>query len=515
MKIEVFLITLFYVIISVENARILGIFHMPSYSHNIIGKTIFKALAKRGHQVTMISTYPLKPPMENYEDIYVDDLVKFKEEGIIKLLTDVENGTVFEKIAIVNQILTKISEICLSHNSVQNLLSSNTSFDLVMLDWALTDCLLGIAHHYKAPVIAVSAVGSSIIANKITSNPSPYSYVPNLIVTGSDEMDFIERVISTLSTIFLELQEKFYHEPRQDVLLHKFFPNAPPITDLIKNVSLVFLNSHWSYESPRPYVPNMIQIGGVHMEEPKALDEDLQKFMDDASEGVLYFSLGNNAKSEDLPKEKIESIVKTFARLPLKILWKVELPSGFKTPSNVKTGKWFSQADVLGHTNVKVFVTHGGLLSIIEALHRGVPMVGIPCFAEQRLNLKNCVKHGYAIMISLDELTEYSLYDAIMEILNDPRYQENIMKRSTWLKDQPIKPLDKAVFWVEYVLRHNGAFHLQTGAVKLEWYQYFLLDVIALLGGAVLAFLFIVWKTIKLLLLKILFKKKQIKYKKN
>lgn len=79
MKFEVFLITLFGVAVSVENARILGVFHMPSFSHNIVGKTILKALAKRGHHVTMISTFPLEPPMENYQDIYVDELVKFKE----------------------------------------------------------------------------------------------------------------------------------------------------------------------------------------------------------------------------------------------------------------------------------------------------------------------------------------------------------------------------------------------------------------------------------------------------
>lgn len=39
--------------------------------------------------------------------------------------------------------------------------------------------------------------------------------------------------------------------------------------------------------------------------------------------------------------------------------------------------------------------------------------------------------------------------------------------------------MDKAVFWIEYVIRHEGAPHLRTAANDLYWFQYYLLDVIA------------------------------------
>lgn len=68
------------------------------------------------------------------------------------------------------------------------------------------------------------------------------------------------------------------------------------------------------------------------------------------------------------------------------------------------------------------------------------------------------------------------------------------------LKDQPIKPIDNAVYWVEYVLRHNGAHHLKTSAVKLQWYEYLLLDVIAFLLGIVLIVSCIIYYIIRLLL---------------
>ena len=53
--------------------------------------------------------------------------------------------------------------------------------------------------------------------------------------------------------------------------------------------------------------------------------------------------------------------------------------------------------------------------------------------------------------------------------------------------------LDNAVYWVEYVLRHNGAPHLRSAAVNLPWYQLLLLDVISF-WGMVLAATFYVLK---------------------
>ncbi|KAF2888766.1 hypothetical protein ILUMI_17407, partial [Ignelater luminosus] len=58
-------------------------------------------------------------------------------------------------------------------------------------------------------------------------------------------------------------------------------------------------------------------------------------------------------------------------------------------------------------------------------------------------------------------------------------YPEAALQRSRILQDQPLKPMDKAIFWIEYVLRHQGAMHLRSAALNLTWYQYYLLDVIA------------------------------------
>lgn len=79
------------------------------------------------------------------------------------------------------------------------------------------------------------------------------------------------------------------------------------------------------------------------------------------------------------------------------------------------------------HRNVKLFITHGGVLSTIEALHRGVPVVGIPVFGDQRLNMVNAVNRGQGVMIPYGELTGEKLSNALDEVLNNPKYVIQVM----------------------------------------------------------------------------------------
>jgi len=64
----------------------------------------------------------------------------------------------------------------------------------------------------------------------------------------------------------------------------------------------------------------------------------------------------------------------------------------------------------------------------------------------------------------------------------------NAKVASEIFKDRPMSQEKSVVYWTEYVIRHKGAQHLKSQALNLTWYQYFLLDVIAL----IILFMFIV-----------------------
>ena len=51
--------------------RILGVFPFNGKSHFMMFEHLMKALARKGHQVDVISTFPLKKPYPNYNDMIV------------------------------------------------------------------------------------------------------------------------------------------------------------------------------------------------------------------------------------------------------------------------------------------------------------------------------------------------------------------------------------------------------------------------------------------------------------
>jgi glucuronosyltransferase len=72
------------------------------------------------------------------------------------------------------------------------------------------------------------------------------------------------------------------------------------------------------------------------------------------------------------------------------------------------------------------------------------------------------------------------------------------------LRDQPLTPLEQAVYWTEYVIRHKGAHHLRSAVLDLAWYQYFLLDVIAVLALAIVSILLLLLVVCRVILKKLI-----------
>ena len=74
-----------------------------------------------------------------------------------------------------------------------------------------------------------------------------------------------------------------------------------------------------------------------------------------------------------------------------------------------------------GHPNVKLFITHGGLMGTMEAVYSGVPMVAIPLFGDQFQNVKNYEDEGIVVRLDYTTITKERVLKALREVLENPR----------------------------------------------------------------------------------------------
>lgn len=83
-----------------------------------------------------------------------------------------------------------------------------------------------------------------------------------------------------------------------------------------------------------------------------------------------------------IPKHHMKVFIDIFETLNIKVLWKYD-DSSYQFPKNVFILKEVPQNDVLAHKNVKLFITNGGVCSILESVYHGVPMIVTPFFGDQ------------------------------------------------------------------------------------------------------------------------------------
>lgn len=258
----------------------------------------------------------------------------------------------------------------LSSKNLREFIKINQTFDAVVVEICLDEALIAFGKYYNAPVIGISAFGASIWTTQLVGSPNFASYVPHTLNRFTDRMSFWQRMINSLSFWFDELAMNYYHMPKHQKYMEELFPEArnwPSLEELRRNISLVLLNTHTVLGSPRPYAPNMIEVGGMQIQKQvKPLPQKIQTFLDEAKDGAIFVSLGSNVLITGLLEHQFNALVNAFGAYPnYRILIKsdenVVIPS--HKSSDVVVEPWFDQQSVLAHDNIKLFVTHGGLLS--------------------------------------------------------------------------------------------------------------------------------------------------------
>ncbi|MFI0982691.1 macrolide family glycosyltransferase [Streptomyces sp. NPDC021093] len=86
-------------------------------------------------------------------------------------------------------------------------------------------------------------------------------------------------------------------------------------------------------------------------------------------------------------------------------------------PGNFDVRRSVPQLDVLGRA--ELFVTHGGMNSVMESLYHGVPMVVVPQMSEQHANGLRVEELGLGRLLTRDDFGVESLTKAVDEVAAD------------------------------------------------------------------------------------------------
>ncbi|XP_051875991.1 UDP-glucuronosyltransferase 2A1-like isoform X2 [Pristis pectinata] len=322
--------------------------------------------------------------------------------------------------------------------------------------------------------------------------PAAPSYVPTSLSELSDKMSFSER----LQNVFYTFMYDWMGRQLQSVwnsYYSEVLGEPTTLCETMGKADIWLIRTYWDFEFPRPLLPNFVFVGGLHCQPANPLPQEMEEFVQGSGEhGIVVFSLGSLVKN--LTDEKANLVAEALGQIPQKVLWRYAGEKPKTLASNTKLYDWLPQNDLLGHPKTRAFITHGGTNGIYEAIYHGVPMVGIPLFADQPDNLAHMKGKGVAVVLNFATLRAQDLVDALNTVINDTRYKENVMKLSRIQHDQPMSSLERSVFWIEFVMRHGGAKHLRPAAHNLSWYQYHCLDVLAFLGACLAAFIFLLIK---------------------
>nr|AEW43117.1 UDP-glycosyltransferase UGT33F3 [Helicoverpa armigera] len=479
-----------------EAARILAVFPTPSISHQVVFRPLTQELAKRGHEVTVITTDPAFPKGETPANLTEIDVHDISYDIWIKTFMESTKGNKNDVMNVMVSILKGLIAVIdaqLKDDKVKSLIEDKSKkFDLIFIE-ACARPALAYSYIYKAPVILISSLGG-VLDNYATLGASVHpSLYPAITRQRLNNLTLWERV-SELYYDYVTIKGSESMEKEEDAMLRKHFGNGiPSLAELKDKVDMLFLNAHPVFEGIRPVPPSVVYLGGLHQKQGKELPKDLKTYLDSSKNGVIYISFGTNVDPAALPADRIEVLVKTFSKLPYDVLWKWNNDVLPGRTDNIRISKWLPQSDLLKHPKIKLFVTQAGLQSTDEAITAGVPLIAIPLNGDQFYNAEKYEYHRIGIKLMMDSLTVEQFTNTINTIIQDNSYRENVAKLRTLMYDQPMTPLERAVWWTEHVLRHGGARHLRSPAANMSWAEYLELELVltVLLGLLVALTLFV------------------------
>jgi len=250
---------------SVTAMNILAIEPITGKSHWNFMSALLRALTDGGHRVTAFTPLPDGERI-NYTEIDISNEISALDVGIDSkfIMENFRKSTVM--IPLVMNWTRCICEIINEHPKMKDILNggeNSSGYDLIIVERAASECVTYAAAKLDVPIIfsSPSPLKTTIEYSLIGNGPNPATV--SHVTYHSVLRTFFQWFTNSLFFVY-----SAFLNTRKESEMKTNHPSEFDLAEPVKP-SLVFFNTHYVTEASRPFIPNVIQVGGIHLRPPK------------------------------------------------------------------------------------------------------------------------------------------------------------------------------------------------------------------------------------------------------
>lgn len=257
----------------VESARILCLCPLATRSETNVFSALAGGLSHKGHEVTFLTPSASNIKAKTFREFVVAkpfDLSDFYPKFSNPIET--RRRTKDSILAMGDfdwQFNIDACHSVFQHPDFRKIMKED--FDLIITSTNFNNCFEGLIYTMKVPFIYISSMPVLPSVASLTGLKHPSSFVPNPFVGFTDKMSLSQRLTNFLMNLMVETMMSAVDAEFTNITRQYLGPDVPNVASIEKNVSLILSNSHFSINPPRPSMPDIVEVGGLHCRDPKPL----------------------------------------------------------------------------------------------------------------------------------------------------------------------------------------------------------------------------------------------------